>query len=309
MFILFSLISCIIVTLTGFQYGLGETFVGLTILYNTDKCVSAFCSGTGLAGIVGYGWNIFFLQVLEMDLQGTLLVANILVAMWFYVCIVVLQVQKLSPTKVIQQVRGASIKKRRRSSPMVIIRPLTQIPMTSQEKFQTVCSLWPYMSPLFLTYACQYCMQSGMWASIGFPITDVDSRNAFYVYANWSYQLGSFMARTSGLWFSLPVNAVWALSLLQAMFAIFFELVVKTTFISDWSLLFFSWWVGMNGGLVFVNAFKLIANDLPPQKAEMSLTTAPIAKATGVITGTVMGLFVQCDAYKQYGIPGSAISC
>ena len=42
-------------------------------------------------------------------------------------------------------------------------------------------------------------MQSGAWTAVGFPVENADARHAFYTYANWVYQIGVFVSRSSGL--------------------------------------------------------------------------------------------------------------
>ena len=62
------------------------------------------------------------------------------------------------------------------------------------------------MVPLFLVYAAEYAMQSGVWSSIGFPIADAAARHRFYVAANWMYQAGVFLSRSSGMLFQVLSN-------------------------------------------------------------------------------------------------------
>ena len=41
--------------------------------------------------------------------------------------------------------------------------------------------------------------QSGAWTAIGFPVESADARHTFYTFANWVYQIGVFLSRSSGL--------------------------------------------------------------------------------------------------------------
>lgn len=57
--------------------------------------------------------------------------------------------------------------------------------LTGFEKFQLVLSLWQYMVPLYFVYSAEYAMQSGAWTAIGFPVEDEIARDKFYEYAGW----------------------------------------------------------------------------------------------------------------------------
>ena len=75
--------------------------------------------------------------------------------------------------------------------------------MTLRERTWRIAALWPYMAPLIIVYCAEYAMQSGTWTAIGFPVTDPDARHAFYEAANWCYQLGVFLSRSSGMLFQV----------------------------------------------------------------------------------------------------------
>ena len=53
------------------QSGLGEASVlGLTSKYHTASTLTAWSSGTGFAGLLGYGWVVLFTQGLEFSLSS-----------------------------------------------------------------------------------------------------------------------------------------------------------------------------------------------------------------------------------------------
>ena len=64
-------------------------------------------------------------------------------------------------------------------------------------------------------YFAEYATQSGTWAAIGFPVASKAARNSFYEYANFTYQIGVFLSRSSGLYFKSTLNTIWTLPLIQ----------------------------------------------------------------------------------------------
>ena len=58
-------------------------------------------------------------------------------------------------------------------------------------------------------------MQTGTWSAIGFPVSSADARQRFYEYANWSYQGGVFVSRSSGMMIRLSPLMLWSLPAAQ----------------------------------------------------------------------------------------------
>lgn len=58
-------------------------------------------------------------------------------------------------------------------------------------------------------------MQTGTWSAIGFPITSINARRRFYEYANWCYQGGVFVSRSSGMIVRLSPLMLWSLPAIQ----------------------------------------------------------------------------------------------
>jgi hypothetical protein len=72
-----------------------------------------------------------------------------------------------------------------------------------------------------LFYRRRYALQSGVWSAMGFPVTDAEARKTFYEYANWTYQAGVLVSRSSGtLWTPTRTN-LWIMPALQCVFLAF----------------------------------------------------------------------------------------
>lgn len=61
----------------------------------------------------------------------------------------------------------------------------------------------------------QYTMQTGTWSAIGFPVSSIAARERFYEYANWCYQGGVFVSRSSGMLVRLSPLMLWSLPAVQ----------------------------------------------------------------------------------------------
>ena len=63
--------------------------------------------------------------------------------------------------------------------------------MSSSQRCRFVCSLWPYLIPLFTVYWSEYVMQAGAWTSFAFDPSQLNhkvKRDEAYEYFNFCYQ-------------------------------------------------------------------------------------------------------------------------
>jgi len=180
------------------------------------------------------------------------------------------------------------------------------VPTTTQGRFLTVLTLWPYMVPLFLVYFAEYAMQSGTWAAIGFPVTNEHARKRFYEFANWCYQGGVFVSRSSGVLFKIRRKALWLMPCLQVVLLVLFWTTAQWQYWYDWSLLIPCFISGLLGGAVYVGAFTLIADDIQNQSLrEFALSAASIADSIGIICSDISGIFIQRQLYRAHGLSDS----
>ena len=130
--------------------------------------------------------------------------------------------------------------------------------LSSKERVDAVLKLWPYMIPLCSVYFAEYALQSGVWAAMGFPVTSSDARAEFYEYANWVYQAGVVVSRSSGyLW--LPTKPrLWILPGIQWLFFAFSLINAYQQWWYDWSYLIMCFCVGLIGGSVYVMRIDML---------------------------------------------------
>lgn len=199
-------------------------------------CISAFSSGTGLAGVLGFGFVYMCTNLFNLSLSGTLLVALIFPLMYWKLFDIHLKqymvddisseipspmdnTQNLVPRLNEESVQfpeechvseghedfidnpscvrsTLSIAQSERDDDSIpsrysgncssgTIGDQTINQMTNIERFYLVLSLWPYMVPLFIVYAAEYALQSGVWTAIGYPYNDEQHRKSFYVASSW----------------------------------------------------------------------------------------------------------------------------
>ena len=176
---------------------------------DSKRCLTCFSSGTGLAGVFGFLWKYLWNDWLRFTLKQTLCMALVLVVVytWVYVRNLWTFDSTIKPSTIRQEGMELVEEEDGIIKENVIVEeenddgdapeclsedepsetPSVQLvqDMSPTERFKLVLSLYPYMIPLFLVYAAEYALQSGTWSAIGFPVTDVKARDAFFEYSNW----------------------------------------------------------------------------------------------------------------------------
>merc|ERR1712137_1008849 len=151
-------------------------------------------------------------------------------------------------------------------------------------------------------------MQTGTWSSIGFPIEDKKARDDFYQYANFCYQGGVFISRSSGTVFQANRVVLQIMPILQVLLLAFFIWDAVEHFWYNYWLLVPCFVTGLLGGGVYVNAFTLLAKEVDPSLVEFALSAASIGDSLGIIAADIGGIFLQACLYSVNGIDGAQVS-
>lgn len=130
------------------------------------------------------------------------------------------------------------------------------------------------------------------------------------VYAKLEANVGQH--KTTMLEAKEPLLLMFAISnllLLQVVMLVFFCIVAVDKLFYGYGLLFLCFGVGLIGGLGYVNAFRLVAEAVPPELKELALASASVGDSFGVMLSDIFGVFVQACVYKKNGIPGALQIC
>ena len=270
------------------------------------RCITAFSSGTGLAGIAGYAYKSLFADVIGLGLSGTVWSAIVFaLAYWLkFRCLYRVEEKWTLSTESATEVAGDNCTAASESSYLAddgvndgdafyaegqkgdIMLPLETTDRRGQEptgvgRFKLLLSLWSYTVPLFTVYAAEYVLQAGVWPAIGFPVTDTKARAEFYHYANWTYQGGVYISRSSGNLWVASMRALWIMPILQIVNLYFFLMVSIHHFWYDYGLLVLCFFAGLLGGSVYVQGFSRINADMPPDLKESAVASAGVADSLG----------------------------
>lgn len=189
--------------------------------------------------------------------------------------------------------------------------------LTALQRFQLVQTMcWPYMIPLFTVYAAEYACQAGAWTAIGFPVTSASARSQFYEQANWLYQAGVFVSRSTGTLFTVNMTGLWIMPVVQVVNAIFFSVTAAAGtahphgfFHQKSVLLAISFFTGLLGGAVYVHGYNRIVADVPAKYTEFALSSTSLAESLGVVVADISGLFLQSCLYRSNGLKGALVQC
>ncbi|GAB5369972.1 hypothetical protein AAMO2058_001452100 [Amorphochlora amoebiformis] len=303
------------VMFTSAQQGLGEaTLLSLCSRYG-NRSLTAWSSGTGLAGLFGYAWIIVFKTWMGLPFRLVLLLANVLAAGYVFtfwsmrpppqiegntsLAVSPNEEKPMQPVPASEEVKGdyadTSIVNNEVSD-------VVRLNLTFEERLKFSLSLWRITVPLIIVYMAEYAAQAGAWAAIGFPTHDATAREKFYEYANWCYQGGVFVSRSSGEIFKPGVDILWSMSIFQCVVLIFFVLDAQHKFWYDYSLLSMAFCTGLLGGAVYVNAFRLIAAGVPPRLKEIAMTAGAVSSDFGTNLGEALGIGLQTYLYRVNSI-------
>ena len=183
------------------------------------------------------------------------------------------------------------------------------ISLTFFDRIRFALGLWPVTGAVFFVYFSEYAMQSGIWAAMGFPVSKKSKRDSFYEIANWLYQCGVLVSRSSGFFIegTLRKQTLWSLAAGQFFLLVFFAWNAASHFWYDPSIYVLCFVVGLFGGAVYVFGFRTIAANADPKYRELAMTIGAFACDSGVLLSNVMGLFLQGCLYDYNDIQGATV--
>eukprot|EP00911_Craspedida_sp_UC1_P003016 UC1_evm1s2202 len=176
------------------------------------------------------------------------------------------------------------------SSSSMVADEVGELPWRDKLKFVQPL-IRPYMAPLFLVYVSEYLINQGLYEHIFWADEFIDSAAQYRVYQTL-YQAGVFASRSSVS--IMPLKHIWTPAKLQFINLILLALDTRYQFITSiWIVFAFVLYEGCLGGLTYVNAFYLIANDVPPGRREFSMGIASIADTFGIAVAAILAVVVN----------------
>ncbi|RPA72395.1 batten's disease protein Cln3 [Ascobolus immersus RN42] len=153
---------------------------------------------------------------------------------------------------------------------------------------------FPYMLPLLLVYIAEYTVNQGVSPTLLFPIEEMPFQNYrdAYVSYNTVYQLGVFISRSSTPF--IRIHHLYLPSLLQCFNL--FLLILQALYMWlpniywNWMVVF---WEGLLGGAVYVNTFAEIADKVPLDEREFSLSAVTVSDSGGIAIAGFIGLWLE----------------
>ncbi len=292
------------------QSALGEaSCLALTSRFPSSErrvLITAWSSGTGIAGIAGYVIVASF-RALDMPFVAMLTSSLfVLPTAWMF-----LYSSVHGGFEDIHEAAVAHVSDAEETAAMVVGLPQ---PQYGGSVWNRLIRIVPYSLPLFVVYFAEYACQSGVWITIGrsevarrrfymganivcVSEVEISVRSLAYVLTRCTrsfirYQIGVFLSRSSGSVVSLSVCQLPWLAAFQFGLMLFF-IVVSALEISGWWLLVPAFVTGIFGGLCYVNAFKLLAHDSPPSEREKNMALTSTFDSLGVGCADLFGIMLQ----------------
>lgn len=305
------------VALASLSSGGGElSFIGLTHFYPRIS-LAAWGSGTGGAGLVGAGAYVIATTSFGLSSRTALLAFSFLPVFMLLSYFVILPPKPMSGK--VQQTEPNSPTRSRpllsaSSSPGPLAERESLLSQGDSQADGSLASPWqalqanllrsrklfvPYMLPLLLVYIAEYTINQGVAPTLLFPLRETPFHRFrdFYPVYNAIYQVGVFISRSSIAF--VRVHHLYAPSLLQV-----FNLFLLTSHSlfgilgNVWVVFIVIFWEGLLGGLVYVNTFAEISDNVPEQDREFSLSAATVSDSGGICIAALLSMAFEtylCD--------------
>lgn len=154
------------------------------------------------------------------------------------------------------------------------------------------------MLPLLLVYIAEYTINQGVAPTLLFdiesPSTPFNSYRSFYPTYSFIYQAGVFIARSS-----LPIlrlRHLYPPSFLQILNLFLLILQAMFDFLPNvWWVFVVVFWEGLLGGIVYVNTFAKILEEVKGEEGEreFSLGAVSVSDSGGIMVAGLLGMGVE----------------
>ncbi|KAI9891567.1 MAG: battenin CLN3 protein [Vezdaea aestivalis] len=306
------------VVLASFSSGVGEmSFLSMTHFYGPFS-LAAWGSGTGAAGLIGAGAYVLATTVLGLSVSATLTASACLPAVMLAAFFLVLPKGPLASKGNLKNGEYQGLPTVEEDDEDQSLLATEESPTSSRGSMSisglrkpasAIGSAWtgfkanlqrsrhlviPYMLPLLLVYVAEYTINQGVAPTLLFPLSQSPFKEyrAFYPTYNALYQAGVFTSRSSTPFFRL--HHLYIPSFLQCANLVLLTLHALLNFLPSVYLIFaIVFWEGILGGLVYVNTFAEISENVPEADREFSLGATSVSDSGGICIAGFIGMGME----------------
>ncbi|KAI4229497.1 MAG: hypothetical protein L6R36_000856 [Xanthoria steineri] len=302
------------VVLASLSSGAGElSFLGLTHYYGPFS-QAAWGSGTGAAGLIGAGYYSITTTTIGLSVKTSLLASSVLplvLVMGFFLVLPRGPLRRTASSKhpdedmedegsnedvPDREDRGLLADPLERSTTSIKSSNPTETSTSWQKRFlhdlrRARGLIYPYILPLMLVYFAEYLINQSVTPTLLFPLdkTPFTEYRSFYPTYATIYQLGVFVSRSSLPFIRIPY--LYTMGSLQCLnLALLIFQALYTIFPSVYIVFAFIFWVGVLGGLVYVNAYANVADDMPDAEREFALGAVSVSDSAGISLSALVGV-------------------
>ncbi len=315
------------VMLSSLSSGGGElSFLGLTHYYG-HMSLAAWGSGTGGAGLVGAGLYVLLTDWIGFTVKSSLLASAFLPVIMLVSFFMILPraplreaaaeeyeplaERDLQEEDVEDIPTDAAASSLLAPGPAVTSTAYSTAPREDKKeslvaKLRRARSLFfPYMLPLLLVYIAEYTINQGVSPTLLFPLesSPFSEFRAFYPFYGFLYQLGVFISRSSTPF--VRIHNLYLPSFLQIANLALLTAHAMLNFIPSVYIVFLVvFWEGLLGGVVYVNTFAEIMENVPAEDREFSLGATTVSDSGGICIAGLVGMTMEvwlCDWQVRHG--------
>lgn len=315
------------IAMASLSSGLGEiSFLQLTHYYRESHSIGGFSTGTGGAGILGSFLFLLLTNVLSLPTWIALLsfaVAPFGFIVMFYVVLPspisgfnyeVLPDQIISSepsemsngTYINHQIYKANVQESNLRIPSFLF--LRNHIVNTIEEIRPLFK--PFMLPLCSVYVSEYVINQGISPTLLFPLLElpkwlIKSYRDIYVVYGFLYQLGVFISRSSAT-FGFRFKHLYLISFLQLanVGVTLLQSLYDFPFSRIWILLVLIFYEGLLGGLLYVNTFMSVSEQVPKDKREFSMGCVGISDSFGIMLAGCINWWLEiqlCNSQVKRG--------
>ncbi|KAF2647830.1 batten's disease protein Cln3 [Lophiostoma macrostomum CBS 122681] len=297
------------VILASLSSGGGElSFLGLTHYYG-HFALAAWGSGTGGAGLIGAGAYAIATTTLQISARTSLLAFSFLPVIMLISFFLILpqgplrSTAKLTEYEAVEEEETDEIESTEQAHGEQEGLLASSMRSSSARSFESVDAgranrawrsfkanlrrsrglFFPYMLPLLLVYIAEYTINQGVAPTLLFSLesSPFEEYRSFYSTYNAIYQVGVFISRSSTPF--VKVHHLYLPSLLQVANLVILTLHAIFNFIPHFYIVcIVIFWEGLLGGLVYINTFREITDNVPKEDREFSLGATSVSDSGGI---------------------------